>query len=60
MNAFSVTKTNLVTGDWSGFTGTLSIGNATIAGVVELNNSAVNTNLLILLVHPAELEPGTF
>lgn len=49
VNAFSVTKTNLVTGNWSGFTGTLSIGNATIAGVVRLTNSAVNTNMTLTM-----------
>jgi hypothetical protein len=48
-NAFSSSNTNLVTGDWSGFSGTLNIGNATIAGVVELNNSAVNTNMALAM-----------
>lgn len=49
VNVFSSTKTNLVTGDWSGFTGTLSIGNETIAGVVRLTNSAVNTNMALTM-----------
>ncbi len=48
-NAFSSVNTNLVTGDWSGFSGTLSIGNATIAGVVELANSAVNPNMKLTM-----------
>jgi hypothetical protein len=48
-NAFSHSNTNVVTGDWSGFSGTLNIGNATIAGVVELNNSAVNVNLALAM-----------
>lgn len=49
VNAFSSTKTNLVTGNWNGFTGTLCIGNTTIGGVVELNNSAVNTNMALAM-----------
>ncbi len=46
---FSTTRTNLVTGDWSGFTGTLNIGNSTVAGVVELNNSAWNVNMALTM-----------
>lgn len=46
---FSTTRTNLVTGDWSGFTGTLNIGNSTVAGVVELNNSALNVNMALTM-----------
>lgn len=46
---FSATRTNLVTGDWSSFAGTLSIGNATVGGVVELNNSAFNPNMILAM-----------
>jgi hypothetical protein len=48
-SSFSSTRTNLVTGDWSGFTGTLNIGNSTVAAMVELNNSAVNVNLALVM-----------
>ena len=48
-SSFSSTRTNLVTGDWGGFTGTLSLGNAAVAGVVELNPSALNTNMVMAM-----------
>jgi len=47
--AFSITRTNLVTGDWSGFSGTLNIGNTTVGAVVELNNSAFNSNMILAM-----------
>lgn len=50
-NAFSSVNTNLVTGDWSGFSGTLNIGNATIAAVVELDNSAVNAAMKLTMLN---------
>lgn len=48
-SSFSATRTNLVTGDWSGFTGTLNVGNAKVAATVELGNSAVNVNMALAL-----------
>lgn len=47
--SFSATRTNLVMGDWSGFSGTLNIGNATVGAVVELNNSAFNANMMLAM-----------
>jgi hypothetical protein len=49
MGTFSATRTNLVTGDWSGFIGTLNIGNTTVAGVVELNTETVNANMALAM-----------
>lgn len=49
VNIFSNTKTNFVTGNWSGFSGALAIGNTTIGGVAELNHSASNTNMALTM-----------
>lgn len=46
---FSATRTNLVTGDWSGFSGALNIGNATVAGMVELSNVAVSVDMALAM-----------
>jgi chitodextrinase len=46
---YGPTGTNLVTGDWSGFGGTLNIGNSTVAATVELSNSAVNVNMALAM-----------
>jgi hypothetical protein len=48
-STFSSTQTNLLTGDWSGFAGRLNIGNSTVAATVEMNNSAVNTNMSLAM-----------
>lgn len=48
-SAYSSTRTNLLTGDWSGFTGTLNIGNPTVAATVELSNAAVNVNMALAM-----------
>ena len=48
---YDSTRTNLVTGDWSGFNGTLNIGNATMAATVELNMSVGNTNMALTMVN---------
>jgi fibronectin type 3 domain-containing protein len=50
---FTVDNTNLLTGDWSGFSGTLNIGNLYCGGVVELNNSVPGMpNMALALVNP--------
>lgn len=46
---FSSTRTNFVAGDWSGFSGALSIGNSIVAGVAELSNAAVNVNMALVM-----------
>jgi hypothetical protein len=48
---YGSTRTNLVTGDWSGFSGTLNIGNSTMAATVELNLSAGNTNMTLTMAN---------
>jgi fibronectin type 3 domain-containing protein len=50
---FTVDSTNLLTGDWSGFSGTLNIGNLFCGGVVELSNSVPGMpNMALALVNP--------
>ncbi|HEY1789049.1 MAG TPA: hypothetical protein VGJ73_12885 [Verrucomicrobiae bacterium] len=50
---FTVDNTNLLTGDWSGFSGTLNIGNLFCGGVVELSNSVPGMpNMALALVNP--------
>jgi hypothetical protein len=50
---FTLDNTNLLTGDWSGFSGTLNIGNLYCGGVVELSNSVPGMpNMALALVNP--------
>src|SRR5262249_49756395 len=53
---FSTLNTNLLTGDWSGFGGTLDIGNLYCGGVVELSNSVPGMpNMALALVNPQRI-----
>ncbi|HEY1789728.1 MAG TPA: hypothetical protein VGJ73_16390, partial [Verrucomicrobiae bacterium] len=50
---FTTNNINLLTGDWSGFNGTLNIGNLYCGGVVELDNSVPGMpNMALALVNP--------